>query len=270
YTIGRVKGHKCVDCKALETHPSLATSQIEYSLDGTPEHYAIHHASATSNTEFKHFGAGNTVRVQINRTLELEEVRGATTDVRLPEDVEKVDHLWLSFPESGGADSLEELREVNRFVADYEFTADKDRFIAGFNYLVSIEYEDDDIKDIDSKEIGDNFLALHSFFAAMPFEEVAQMYDQTVANAPEASKSDVRRLFLDLLSATGGNPHAAFGMQLIKEDKLPDDESEHFLSKLALHLKENSPALLTELTNTCEHVKPRRHVWVNCQLALSS
>ncbi|XP_040076514.1 vitellogenin-4-like [Ixodes scapularis] len=270
YTIGRVKGHNCVDCKALETHPGLATSQIQYSLDGTPEHYVINHASATSATQFKHFGAGNTVRVQINRTLELEEVRGATTDVRLPEDIEKVDHLWLSFPESGGADSLEELKEVNRFVADYEFTADKDRFIAALNYLVSIEYGDGDIRDVDSKEIGNNFLALHSSFAAMPFEDVAQMYDQTVANAPEASKSDVRRLFLDLLSATGGNPHAAFGMQLIKENKLSDDESEHFLSKLALHLKENSPALLTELASVCEHVKPRRHVWVNCQLALSS
>lgn len=56
-----------------------------------------------------------------------------------------------------------------------------------------------------------------------------------------------RRLFLDLLSAVGNNPHAAFGMQLIKEDKLSDDEAEHFLTKLVLNLKENSPALLTEL-----------------------
>lgn len=56
-----------------------------------------------------------------------------------------------------------------------------------------------------------------------------------------------RKVFLDLLSAVGNNPHAAFGLQLVKEDKLTDEEAEQFLSKLALNLKENSPALLTEL-----------------------
>ncbi|CAN8028013.1 unnamed protein product, partial [Ixodes persulcatus] len=287
YTFGRIRGHGCVNCEALETHPGLATSQIKYRLDGTPEHYVINHACATSDTEFKLFGTGGkTIRVQINRTLDLEEVHDANTDTQLPEDIEKVDNLWLSFPESGDAESLEDLKKVNHFVIDYDLANDKEKFIAGLNHLASIEYEDDDIKDVHSKESGAiNFLALHSLFGAMPFEDVAQVYDQAVANAPEASKSNVRcvhcvpqktreekniTLFLDLLSATGGNPHAAFGLQLIKEDQLSDDEAEHFLSKLALHLKENSPALLTEFANICEHLKPRRHVWVNCQLALSS
>ncbi|CAN8010286.1 unnamed protein product [Ixodes pacificus] len=272
YTFGRIKGHGCVNCETLETHPGLATSQIKYRLDGTPEHYVVDHACATSDTEFKPFGpGGKTIRVQINRTLDLEEVHDANTDTQLPEDIEKVDHLWLSFPESGDAESLEDLKKVNHLVIDYDLTNDKEQFIAGFNQLAATEYEDDDIKDVHSKEsVALRFLILHSLFAVMPFEDVSQMYDQAVANAPEASKSNVRRLFLDLLSAAGTNPHVAFGLQLIKEDKLSDDEAEHFLSKLALHLKENSPALMTELSEACEHVKPRRQVWVNCQLALSS
>ncbi|EEC17915.1 hemelipoglycoprotein precursor, putative, partial [Ixodes scapularis] len=253
-------------------HPGLATSQIKYRLDGTPEHYVINHADATSDTEFKPFGTGGkTIRVQINRTLDLEEVHDANTDTQLPEDIEKVEHLWLSFPESGDAESLEDLKKVNHPVIDFDLTNDKEKFIPAFNQLAATEYEDDDIKDVHSKEsVALKFLILHSLFGVMPFEDVSQMYDQAVANAPEAGKSNVRRLFLDLLSATGTNPHVAFGLQLIKEDKLSDDEAEHFLSKLALHLKENSPALMTELSEACEHVKPKRQVWVNCQLALSS
>ncbi|KAG0413553.1 hypothetical protein HPB47_009286, partial [Ixodes persulcatus] len=272
YTFGRIRGHGCVNCEALETHPGLATSQIKYRLDGTPEHYVINHACATSDTEFKLFGTGGkTIRVQINRTLDLEEVHDANTDTQLPEDIEKVDNIWLSFPESGDAESLEDLKKVNHFVIDYDLANDKEKFIAGFNQLAATEYEDDDIKDVHSKEsVALKFLILHSLFGVMPFEDVSQMYDQAVANAPEASKSHVRRLFLDLMTAAGTNPHMAFGLQLIKQDKLSDDEAEHFLSKLALHLKENSPALMTELSEVCEHVKPKRQVWINCQLALSS
>ncbi|CAN8004225.1 unnamed protein product, partial [Ixodes hexagonus] len=268
---GRIKGDGCVDCKAQETHPVTATSQVNYRLDGTPGHYVINHACATSDTVFKPFGAGKTFRIQLNRTLELQEVHEANTDTQLPEDIEKVDHLAQSFPLSDDVESLEELKKLNHFVTDLELKSDKDKFVAGLHHLAAIEYDDADIKDVHSKEsAGLNFLILSNSFEAMPFEDVAQVYEQAVVNAPEASKVHVKRLFLDLLSAAGTNPHVAFGFQLVKEDKLSDDESEHFFAKLALNVKENSVALLTEFAEVCEHVKPRRQVWVQCQLALST
>ncbi|CAN8004229.1 unnamed protein product, partial [Ixodes hexagonus] len=268
---GRVKGHKCVDCEALETHPIAATSQVKYRLDGTPEHYVIKHACATSDTVFRPFGQGKAFRVQVNRTMELEEVHDANTDTQLPEDLEKEDHLDQTFPVSTHAGSLDELRKSDKHVTYFGLTSEKDKFLAGLNNLAALEYEDVDVKNVHSKESGGlNFLVLFNMFSTLPFEDVVEVYEQAVVNAPEASKAHVRRLFLDLLSAVGFNPHVAFGLQLIKEDKLDDDEAQHLFAKLALNLKENSPALLKELADVCEHVKPRRQVWVNCQLALSS
>ncbi|CAN8004231.1 unnamed protein product, partial [Ixodes hexagonus] len=269
---GRVKGHECVDCEAQETHPLVATSQVKYRLDGTPEHYVIKHACATAETVFRPFGDGKTFVVQVNRTLDLEEVHDANTDTQLPEDLEKLNHIEQTFPESSkDVDSLEKLRKLNHLVTDFDLTSDKDKFVAGLHHLAALEYEDNDVKDVRSKESGGlNFLVLFGSFAAMPFSDIAHVYEQAVVNAPDASKAHVKRLFLDLLSAVGTNPHAAFGLQLVKEDKLDDDEAEHFLAKLALNLKENSPALMKELAEVCEHVKPRKQVWVNCQLAVSS
>uniref|UniRef100_A0A6B0VFW3 Putative vitellogenin n=1 Tax=Ixodes ricinus TaxID=34613 RepID=A0A6B0VFW3_IXORI len=268
---GRIKGHECVDCEAQETHPLVATAQVKYRLDGTPEHYVINHACATSETVFRPYGQGKTFVVQLNRTLDLEEVHDANTDTQLPEDLERVDHLAQTLPVGDQVETLQDLKKVNHFVDYFQLTNDREKFVAGLNRLAALEFEDDDVKDVHSKESGGlQFLVLFNALSTLHFEDVVQVYEQAVANAPEASKSHVKRLFLDLLSAAGTNPQVAFGLQLVKEDKLLDDEAEHFFTKLALNLKENSPALLIELAEVCEHVKPKRQVWVNCQLALSS
>ncbi|KAM7286899.1 vitellogenin-6-like [Ixodes scapularis] len=267
---GRIKAHECVECEAQESHPLVATAQVKYWLDGTPEHYVIDHACATSETVLRPYGQGKTFVVQLNRTLDLEEVHDANTDAQLPEDLETVDHLSQTLPVGDHVETLQDLKKVNHFVDYFQLTNNKEKFVAGLNHLAALEYEDDDVKDVHGKESGGlQFLVLFNALSTLHFEDVVQVYEQAVASAPEASQSHVKRLFLDLLSAAGTNPQVAFGLQLVKEDKLSDDEAEHFFTKLALNLKENSPALLTELAEVCEHVKPKRQVWVNCQLALS-
>ncbi|KAG0413554.1 hypothetical protein HPB47_009287 [Ixodes persulcatus] len=146
-------------------------------------------------------------------------------------------------------------------------------FVEGLNHLAAFEYDDSDIGSVDTKESGAlRFFLLFSSMAFMRYEDIEQIYEQNVVNAPEPNRKNVRRLFLDVLGAAGNNPHVAFGLKLLKEGKLSEDEAEHFLSRLPLNLKEHSPALITQLAEICRSqlVRSQRQVWVNCILTLST
>lgn len=54
-------------------------------------------------------------------------------------------------------------------------------------------------------------------------------------------------LFMDLLAATGLNPHVAFGIDLIKNNELSVLDAERFYAKLHMNLKEVSPAIIKEI-----------------------
>lgn len=270
---GRIKGHKCVECEAMETHPLSSTSEVKYRLDGTPQHYVIKHAFATSDTLFKPFGAGKAVRIVVNRTLFLDEEHVANADTQLPDDVGVSDELTHSFSEYGKAQTLEELKHANHYVIDGKLQNGKQNFVEGLNHLAAFEYDDSDIGSVDTKESGAlRFFLLFSSMAFMRYEDIEQIYEQNVVNAPEPNRKNVRRLFLDVLGAAGNNPHVAFGLKLLKEGKLSEDEAEHFLSRLPLNLKEHSPALITQLAEICRSqlVRSQRQVWVNCILTLST
>ncbi|XP_042145196.1 vitellogenin-1-like [Ixodes scapularis] len=270
---GRIKGHKCVECEAMETHPLSSTFEVKYRLDGTSQHYVIKHASAASDTLFQPFGAGKAVRVVVNRTLFLDEERAANADMQLPDDVGVSDELTHSFSEYGKAQTLEDLKHPNHFIIDSKLQNGRQNFVEGLNHLAAFGYDDSDIGSVDTKESGAlRFLLLFRSMASMRYEDIEQVYEQNVVNAPEPNRQNVRRLFLDVLAAAGSNPHVAFGLKLLKEGKLSGGDAEHFLTRLPLNLKEHSPALITQLADICRSqiVRSQRQMWVMCILSLST
>lgn len=65
--------------------------------------------------------------------------------------------------------------------------------MAGFKKLAAFHYDDDDIHDLEKKESGGlTFLVLFNSLLTLTYEDVSQVYDQHVANAPEAEKSDLQ------------------------------------------------------------------------------
>ncbi|CAN8004223.1 unnamed protein product, partial [Ixodes hexagonus] len=274
YTVyGRIKGHKCVKCEAIETHPLSSTSEVSYMLQGTPQQYFITMARGKSDILFKPFGAGKAVRIVIEQYLLLEGRHATNANIQLPADLEVSDHLTQSFPEYGKAQTFEDLKRPNHYIADLMLQTDKQNFVAGLNHLAALQYDDSDIGDVETKESGAmQFFFLFSSMARMQYDDIAQIYEQNVVNAPEATRKDIRRLFLDLLAAAGNNPHVAFGFKLIKENKIPEDEAEFLVNRLILNLKEHSPAVINQLAEICrsEPVHGRRQLWVNCMLGLST
>ncbi|KAH9366387.1 hypothetical protein HPB48_018148 [Haemaphysalis longicornis] len=124
-------------------------------------------------------------------------------------------------------------------------------FVHGLEKLARLEYTDEDIKEIDQKESGGlSFLMLFQMFATMNYDEINDAYRTHVANAPDDIKDSIRHLFLDLLAATGLNPHVTFGIDLIKNNELSASDADRFYMKLHLNLKEVSPAMIRVIAYT--------------------
>nr|ABK40086.2 heme lipoprotein precursor [Amblyomma americanum] len=271
---GREKGKVCVKCDAQETHPHSATSEVYYELKGTPQHYVIDHAWAESTDLFKAHGEGKEFHVLVNRTLDLEEEHdAASTDTALLAGAEKEHHLAQEFPVSSELHNVEDLKHVNHLVEKFGLHSHKDSFVQGLQKLAHLEFNEEDIKEVSQEKSG-ALLFLVLFNALLPFnyEEINDVYRNHVLTAPDDTKESIRHAFLDLLAATGLNPHVSFGIHLIENNELTTAEAERFYGKLHMNLKEVSPAMVRLVGDSCRTpaVKSHRDVWTSCKLAASA
>lgn len=271
--IGRLAAKKCVKCEEQETHPSSATSEVYYELKGTAQHYVIVHAWAESGYLFKPHNEGKRVHVKVNRTLDLLEEHEASTDTSLGEDLEKEHSLAQEFATAGDLTSPEELKHPNAAFKHYEVHGNKEKFAEGLHKLAQMEYTDDDIKEIDNKESASRlFLILFNSFSSFDYDEINYVYENHVLAAPEEQKDSVLHAFLDLLAAAGMNPHIAFGLDLIKNNKIPPMDAHRFYGKLNLNLKEVTTAVIYDIADSCksEAVKSHRGTWSACKFVAST
>ncbi|KAL3194889.1 hypothetical protein MRX96_045801 [Rhipicephalus microplus] len=229
-TMGREVARKCVKGDTQETHPSTPTSEVYYELKGTAQHYVITHAWAESGYLFRPHGEGKKIHLKLNRTLDLQEEHDAVTDTSLGENLEKEHSLAQEH---------------------FEVHSNKEKFAEGLHQLASLEYTDEDIKEIDRKPSGGQlFLTLFNSFMAFDYDEISWLYQNHVVSAPEEQKGSTLRAFLDLLAAVGMNPHVAFGLNLIKNNEVSKQDAHKFYAKLHLNLKEVSTALILEIADS--------------------
>ncbi|CAN8004235.1 unnamed protein product, partial [Ixodes hexagonus] len=269
---GRLKGHNCVNCKAQQTVPLTVSSETKYELSGSRDDYVIQKASGESDQVFAPYGDGKSFQIHVHQALHLQAERDATEDVQLPE-VDVHQRLSHTFPAVGEAHSHEDLQQINRYVRDFGLRSNRDHFVAGMNSLAQLEFTEEDYKNIPEKESpGLQFLLLFSDIVPLTYDEISEIYNQHVLNAPGETKANVRHLFLDLLIAAGNNPHVAFGLQLVKAGQLSVAEAQDYLSRLPSNLKEHSVAVLKELAGVCQSdfVKANGLVKSACVLALSA
>lgn len=271
---GRVRGKPCIHCEAEDTHPYAESSQVYYELKGTPEHYVIQLAWAESDNQFKAFGEAKEHHIVLNRTLELEAEHDApTVETALPEDAAKEHSLLQEFATSEHLQNPEELKHANPLVAQFGLAPAKEIFVQGLDKLARLEYTDDDIKEIDQKPSGGlSFLMLFQSMMTLSYDDLNDIYRNHVVTAPEDIKDSMSHLFMDLLAATGLNPHVTLGIDLIKNNELHVLDAERFFMKLHLNLKEVSPAMIKEIADSCKSagVKSARAVWTACKLAASA
>ncbi|XP_037287769.2 vitellogenin-6 [Rhipicephalus microplus] len=272
-TMGREVARKCVKGDTQETHPSTPTSEVYYELKGTAQHYVITHAWAESGYLFRPHGEGKKIHLKLNRTLDLQEEHDAVTDTSLGENLEKEHSLAQEFGTTGDLTNPQELKHPNALFRHFEVHSNKEKFAEGLHQLASLEYTDEDIKEIDQKPSGGQlFLTLFNSFMAFDYDEISWLYQNHVVSAPEEQKGSTLRAFLDLLAAVGMNPHVAFGLNLIKNNEVSKQDAHKFYAKLHLNLKEVSTALILEIADSCksEAVKSHRETWSSCKLAAST
>lgn len=269
---GRVKGYRCVSCKAQQTLPVTATSETTYGLTGTREDYVIQNAFGASDQLYAEYADGKAFHVQINQTLHLLEQHDVATELQLPE-VEVHNELAHSFAKWEDAMTYDDLQHPNHYVQSFGLTAKIDQFIEDFKTLAKLEYSEQDYKGLDQKQSGGlQFLLLFYDMITFGYSDISEIYNQHVLNAPPEAKDSRRNLFLDLLAAAGNNPHVAFGLQLIKAGQVKEKEGSRYLTRVTTNLKESSVAVIKDMASTCdcEFVKAHPHLRSSCVLALSA
>ncbi|CAN7941194.1 unnamed protein product, partial [Ixodes pacificus] len=129
----------------------------------------------------------------------------ANADTQLPDDVGVSDELTHSFSEYGKAQTLEELKQPNHYVIDGKLQNGRQNFVEGLNHLAAFEYHDSDIGSVDTKESGAlRFFLLFSSMAFMRYEDIEQVYEQNVVNAPEPNRKNVRYAQQEVMAQTSG------------------------------------------------------------------
>ncbi|KAH8035348.1 hypothetical protein HPB51_004589 [Rhipicephalus microplus] len=269
---GTLKGKPCTDCKSRKWLPLTTTSEVKYRLKGTRERYVIGCACGTSDHLLAPYGDGKKFHVQINNTATLVEENDNAAETALPE-VESYQRLSHAFPKAEDAVTGLDLHAPNHYVHDFGLTGSRETFIEGLKRLAAVEYSDEDFKNMrDRPSASMLFLQLFSNMLTLTYDEISDIYNQHVLNAPNGAKKHVRNAFLDLLAAAGNNPHISFALKLINAGQLSTDEADRLLLKLSNNLKEFSVAVVSELANVChsEFVTASESLRSTCILAVSS
>lgn len=269
---GTLKGKPCTDCKSRKWLPLTTTSEVKYRLKGTRERYVIGCACGTSDHLLAPYGDGKKFHVQINNTATLVEENDNAAETALPE-VERHQRLSHAFPKAEDAVTGLDLHAPNHYVHDFGLTGSRENFIEGLKRLAAVEYSDEDFKNMrDRPSASMLFLQLFSNMLTLTYDEISDIYNQHVLNAPNGAKKHVRNAFLDLLAAAGNNPHISFALKLINAGQLSTDEADRLLLKLSNNLKEFSVAVVSELANVChsEFVTASESLRSTCILAVSS
>ncbi|KAH6941089.1 hypothetical protein HPB50_013287 [Hyalomma asiaticum] len=269
---GTLKGKPCTNCKSQKWLPLTMTSEVKYRLKGTREHYVIGCACGTSDQVLAPYGDGKKFHVQVNNTATFVEEHDTATEISLPE-VESHQRLSHVFPKAEDAVTGLELHAPNHYVHEFGLTGSKETFIEGLKRLAAIEYTDEDYKNMRDKPSASMlFLQLFSNMLTLTYDEISDIYNQHVLNAPNGAKPHIRNAFLDLLVAAGNNPHISFALKLINAGQLSTDEADRLLLKLPNNLKEFSVAVVSELANVChsEFVTASESLRSTCILAVSA
>ncbi|KAH7936098.1 hypothetical protein HPB52_018198 [Rhipicephalus sanguineus] len=243
-TYGRQKGSICVKCESQRTHQLSDTFEVYYRLKGTARHYVIERAWSESTQLIKGNNEGKEFHVMFNRTLDLETEREITEEHVLPAGMVKEHSLAQEFA-----------------------------FLVGLRSLARLEYTDEDIPNIDNEmSAGQLFHITFHSFSTFDYQEIDDIYRNHVLTAPEDIKDSMRHVFLDLLGAAGSNPHVAYGLGLIRNGELSSLDAHYFYSKIQVNLKEAGPAMIHEISDSCESqvVKSHRGTWASCKLAASA
>lgn len=269
---GTLKGKPCTNCKSQKWLPLTMTSEVKYRLKGTREHYVIGCACGTSDQVLAPYGDGKKFHVQINNTATLVEEHDSAAEIALPE-VESHQRLSHTFPKAEDAVTGLELHAPNHYVHEFGLTGSRETFIEGLKRLAAVEYSDEDYKNMRDKPSASMlFLQLFSNMLTLTYDEISDIYNQHVLNAPNGAKRHIRNAFLDLLAAAGNNPHISFALKLINAGQLSTEEADRLLLKLPNNLKEFSVAVVSELANVChsEFVTASESLRSTCILAVSA
>ncbi|XP_050042262.1 vitellogenin-6-like [Dermacentor andersoni] len=269
---GTLKGRPCTSCKSQRWLPLTMTSEVKYRLKGTRERYVIGCACGSSDQVLAPYGDGKKFHVQVNNTATLVEERDSAAEISLPE-VESHQRLSHSFPKAEDAVTGLELQAPNHYVREFGLSGSKETFIEGLKRLAAIEYSEEDYKNMRDKPSGGMlFLQLFSNMLTLTYDEISEIYNQHILNAPNGAKKYIRGAFLDLLVAAGNNPHISFALKLINAGQLSTDEADRLLLKFPNNLKEFSVAVVSELANLChsEFVSASESLRSTCVLAVSA
>ncbi|KAK8788258.1 hypothetical protein V5799_021966 [Amblyomma americanum] len=267
---GMGHGTRCVDCTGDETHPLTSNAAYYYDIRGTRHNFIIEHAIADGEIMYSPYTPdGNIIRILLNRTLHLVEIRDSVSDLVFNEDLVTFPKLTFLFSDEHGSKRVVDLKSEHQLVATYGLKGDVDEVGRLFKNLVEWDFSDEDLKEAIKKDtLPIKFLEVIYSFVLLDYNQIDDFYHRYV----ESGSSDHKETFLEVLTAAGTNPSFMYAKHLIQSKKLDEDEASELLIDMPQHLREPTEILFDEFYRLCEvsYVKETFTLHSACLKALST
>ncbi|KAH6941092.1 hypothetical protein HPB50_013290 [Hyalomma asiaticum] len=243
-------GSRCVECGGDETHPLTSNAEYHYDIRGTRHNFIIENIIGDGEIMYSPYTPdGNIIRILLNRTLHLIEIRDSISDLTFNEDMVTYPKLSFVFTEEHDTKRVVDLKSAHHLVATYGLKGNVDEVGRLFRNFVEWDFSEEDLKvAIKKDKLPIRFLEVVYSFVLLDYNQIDDFYHRYV----EPGSKEHKESFLSVLTAAGTNPAFMYAKHLIQSKKLDEDTASEMLINLPEHIREPTEILFDEFYRLCE------------------
>lgn len=259
YRYSPIDSSECYDCDKQDQHQFRRSNAIfKYDLIGSRSNYAIDSATLDESYISSPFGASSyTTKVSSKYSLRLLAIDNGG-DLASDSNSQATDSLAyepaevMNFYANVNLEQehhVANLFQINPSVDDVialmsEFADEHKRYTSAGETVNELNagpnYQE-------NSTIGPLFVRLTELAGSMNLKQLGKLYEKV-----DEKGDTFKRIFWDVMSATGTNPSFVYMRNLITEGDAPQIKIKAYLTRISFHLKSPSKALFDEYVNLCK------------------
>lgn len=262
YRYTPIDSSECYDCEKQDQHQFRRSNAVfKYNLLGSRSNHAIESASLDESYISSPFGQNSyTTKVSSKYQLRLLSIEnGSSGDLTSDSNSQATDSLAyepaevMNFYANVNLEQehhVANLFQINPTVDDVialmsEFADEHKRYTSAGEIANDLPETSSNYQE--NSTIGPLFIRLTELAGSMNLKQLGKLYEKV-----DEKGENFKRIFWDVMSATGTNPSFIYMRNLITEGDAPQIKIKAYLTRISFHLKSPSKALLDEYVNLCK------------------